>query len=230
MTPAVDLRRSCFVDPLHRRRACRAGARQPIGSCPHFRPRAGCRSIAATRVERGGDGPGRNRTYDLGIKSPLLYQLSYRPSVRDRVRSAAVIRAEHTVEIARTADEVFALLIDVSRVPEWQASAIESRADGPLAEGVRIHERRHFLGHDAETELEVSTYEPGRRLALRTLKGPIKLSIDHVLEERDGRTSLRVRAEGKPHGLLRFAGPAVTAKARQELRRDFDRLKAILEE
>jgi hypothetical protein len=51
-----------------------------------------------------------------------------------------------------------------------------------------------------------------------------------VLEERDGRTELRVTAEGKAHGLLRLAGPAVTAKARQELRRDFDRLKAMLEE
>src|SRR5215211_5926363 len=28
----------------------------------------------------GENGPGRNRTCDLGIKSPLLYQLSYRPS------------------------------------------------------------------------------------------------------------------------------------------------------
>jgi hypothetical protein len=26
------------------------------------------------------NGPGRSRTCDLGIKSPLLYQLSYRPS------------------------------------------------------------------------------------------------------------------------------------------------------
>jgi hypothetical protein len=26
------------------------------------------------------DGPGRDRTCDLGIKSPLLYQLSYRPA------------------------------------------------------------------------------------------------------------------------------------------------------
>jgi len=141
-----------------------------------------------------------------------------------------VVRVEHTVEIARPADEVFALLTDVARVPEWQASAVESRADGPLAEGVRIHERRHFLGHDAETELEVSVFEPGRRLALRALEGPIRLSIDHVLEERDGRTSLRVTAEARPHGLLRLAGPAVAAKARQELRRDFDSLKALLEE
>src|SRR4051794_4549973 len=27
------------------------------------------------------DGPGRDRTYDLGIKSPLLYRLSYRPAI-----------------------------------------------------------------------------------------------------------------------------------------------------
>jgi len=141
-----------------------------------------------------------------------------------------VVRVKITVEIARPAADVFALLTDVSRVPEWQASAIESRADGPLAEGVRIHERRHFLGHDGDTELEVSAFEPGRRLALRTLRGPVKLVIDHLLEETDGRTALHVTAEGRPHGLLRLAGPAITAKARQELRRDFQRLKTILEE
>src|SRR2546428_12179624 len=33
------------------------------------------------------DGPGRDRTSDLGIKSPLLYQLSYRPAAGYRVRS-----------------------------------------------------------------------------------------------------------------------------------------------
>ena len=141
-----------------------------------------------------------------------------------------MIRVEHTFVIARPARDVFEALTDVERVPEWQASAVSTHADGPLAEGVRIHERRHFLGHDEETELEVTGFEPGRRLALRTLKGPVKLEIDHVLEERDGRTTLRVTAEGRAHGLLRLAGPAVTAKARQELRRDFERLKAMLEE
>ena len=141
-----------------------------------------------------------------------------------------MVRVELTIEIARPAAEVFALLTDVSRVPEWQASAVEARADGPLAEGVRIHERRKFLGHEADTELQVSAYEPGRRLALHALRGPVTLSVDHVLEEADGRTALHVTAEGRPHGVLRLAGPAVTARARQELRRDFERLKAILEE
>ncbi|HEY6836030.1 MAG TPA: SRPBCC family protein [Gaiellaceae bacterium] len=141
-----------------------------------------------------------------------------------------MVRVELTVQIARPANDVFALLTDVDRVPEWQASAVASHADEPIAEGVRIHERRHFLGHDAHTELEVTAFVPGRRFALRTLRGPVKLSIDHELVERDGGTSLHVTAEGKPQGLLRLAGPAVTARARQELHRDFERLKAILEE
>jgi hypothetical protein len=36
-------------------------------------------------------GPGRTRTCDLGIKSPLLYQLSYRPAVDapDGIRTRA---------------------------------------------------------------------------------------------------------------------------------------------
>jgi uncharacterized protein YndB with AHSA1/START domain len=141
-----------------------------------------------------------------------------------------VVRVEHTVEIARPAHDVFAALTDVERVPEWQSSAVESHAEGPLAEGVRIIERRHFLGHDEETELEVTAFEPGRRFALKTLKGPVKLTIVHRLAEAGGRTTLHVTAEGKPQGLLRLAGPAVAARARQELRHDFARLKAMLEE
>jgi hypothetical protein len=39
-------------------------------------------AIAATPATRSG--PGRDRTCDLGIKSPLLYQLSYRPTSGER--------------------------------------------------------------------------------------------------------------------------------------------------
>src|SRR5437764_3476382 len=50
------------------------------------------------------DGPGRDRTCDLGIKSPLLYQLSYRPHRRVYVRSeleavdVCVVRCEPVAE------------------------------------------------------------------------------------------------------------------------------------
>jgi len=77
----------------------------------------------------------------------------------------------------------------------------------------------------------VTAFESPRRLTLQTLRGPVKLEIDHRLEPSgDGGTSLQVKAAGRPKGALRLAGPAVEAAARQELKRDFDRLKALLEE
>ena len=140
-----------------------------------------------------------------------------------------MLRAELTLDIARRADEVFAYLTDVDKLPEWQASVVDSHADGPLREGSRIVEQRSLLGHEAETELEVTAYEPGRRFALRSLRGPIELAIDHELEQDGSSTRLQVTATAKPSGLLRFAGRAVEAKARHELRRDFGRLKQNLE-
>jgi uncharacterized membrane protein len=140
-----------------------------------------------------------------------------------------VLRAELTLDIARRADEVFAYLTDVDKLPEWQGSVVSSSADGPLREGARIVEQRALLGHEAETELEVTAYEPGRRFALRSLRGPVELSIDHEMEPNGRATRLLVTATAKPGGLLRFAGRAVEAKARHELRRDFERLKTNLE-
>jgi len=140
-----------------------------------------------------------------------------------------VLRAELTIEIARSAHDVFAYLTDVEKLPEWQASVVTARADGPLRKGSRIVERRSLLGHEAETELEVTAFEPGRRFALRTVRGTVDLTIDHDLEEAGGETRLHITATGKPGGLLRFAGRAVEAKARHELQHDFERLKTNLE-
>ena len=140
-----------------------------------------------------------------------------------------MLRADLTIVIARSVDDVFAYLTDVEKLPEWQGSVVSSRTDGPLREGSRIVEQRSLLGHEAETELEVTAYEPGRRFALRTLRGPVDLTIDHDLEQAGEETRLHVTATGKPGGLLRFAGRVVEAKARHELQRDFERLKANLE-
>jgi uncharacterized protein YndB with AHSA1/START domain len=140
------------------------------------------------------------------------------------------VRVELTIEISRPPQEVFDYLTQLEKLPVWQASAVESRADGPLAQGTRISERRSFMGRDIDTEVEVAAYEPPHRLTLRALEAPLKLSIDHVLEEMNGGTRLSVTAEGKATGALRLAGPAVESGARRELTRDFRRLKELLEE
>jgi uncharacterized protein YndB with AHSA1/START domain len=140
-----------------------------------------------------------------------------------------VIRVEVALEIERSPQEVFDYLTDVDRVPEWQASALESHADGPLGVGARIHETRRLLGRDAHTELEVSAFDPPRRLTLNTISGPVKVDIDHRLETHGDGTLLHVVAEADPGLMLGFARPVIERQAKREVRGDFDRLKELLE-
>jgi carbon monoxide dehydrogenase subunit G len=140
-----------------------------------------------------------------------------------------VIRIEHSVQISRSPEEVFGRLTDVERVPEWQSSAIEVRADGPLAQGSRIVEKRRLMGRALHNELEVIAFDPPRRLTLRSLGGPVKLTIYHELAATDGGTRLTVVASGKAGSLMKLAEPMLARTAEAELRGDFERLKELLE-
>ena len=140
-----------------------------------------------------------------------------------------MIRIEHSLEIACPPEEVFELLVDLDRLPDWQSSAIEARSDGPLALGSLVHEKRRFLGREQTDELEVVAFDPPRRLTLRSQGGPVKLTIDHELEPTGGGTRLTVVASGKPGKMLKLARPMIERTAREEIRGDFARLKELLE-
>jgi uncharacterized protein YndB with AHSA1/START domain len=140
-----------------------------------------------------------------------------------------VVRIDLTLEIERPAEDVFELLIDLERLPDWQSTAIEARADGPLAEGTRISERRVVMGRELENELEVTEFDRPRRLTLKALKGPVRFTVDHRLSENGGSTRLDVLAEGKAGVAMKLAEPVIARKAEEELRKDFGRLKEILE-
>jgi len=140
-----------------------------------------------------------------------------------------VIRIELTFEIARTPEDVFELLSDIERLPEWQASAVEAQAERPLGEGSRVREKRRLLGREVDTELEVVAYEPPQRLTLRSLGGPVDFTVEHELAAQGGGTQLKVVAEAEPGGLLKLTEPVLARKAEQEFRRDFVRLKELLE-
>jgi carbon monoxide dehydrogenase subunit G len=140
-----------------------------------------------------------------------------------------VIRVELTIAIERSQEDVFELLSDVERLPEWQTSAIEAHTDGPLAQGSRITEKRRLLGREVDSELEVVAYEPPKRLTLRSLGGPVRFTVDHELVGQGEGTLLTLVAEAEPGGLMRFTGPMIARTAEQQFRQDFDRLKELLE-
>jgi carbon monoxide dehydrogenase subunit G len=131
------------------------------------------------------------------------------------------VRAELTIEIARTPEDVFAYLTDVSNVPAWQTGVKSST----LRDG-RIEESRSLFGREFDTTLEIVEQEEPRRFALRAVGGPLPFAVRHELEPTEDGTRLTVTAEGDVPG---FAAGLLARGAERQFRKDFQRLKRILE-
>jgi carbon monoxide dehydrogenase subunit G len=131
------------------------------------------------------------------------------------------VRAELTIEIARTPEDVFAYLTDVSNLPSWQAGVKSATLHGD-----RIEESRSLLGRELHTELEIVEREEPRLFTLRALDSPVPFTVRHELEASGAGTRLTVTAEGDVPG---FASGLLTRRAERQFRKDFARLKQILE-
>ena len=110
------------------------------------------------------------------------------------------MRYELAVEIERPPAEVYAYLADPTHLPDWQADVEEVRdaPGGPLSAGATFTEVRSFLGKRAVSTLEVTAAEPGRELALRTVSGPVEVTIRHLLEPSGDGTRVRLVHSGVP--------------------------------
>jgi uncharacterized protein YndB with AHSA1/START domain len=139
------------------------------------------------------------------------------------------VRFHVEIGIDRPPEDVFAMLTDIARLPDWQASAVSAEAEGPMGEGTRIREQRRLFGREYHVVHEVAVFDPPHRFEVRSVEGPLPLTVSHMLEPSGGGTHLEVVGEAKPKGMLRFAAGAAAKAAESEFRRDFERLKELLE-
>ena len=102
----------------------------------------------ASKVCANYDGPSRDRTYDLGIKSPLLYQLSYRPRGRESTSEGAsggAAGSERAVGIVREVHQ--------PRNPDALERVAHPRVCAaqrePAAAQARVARRAHEQAHGA---------------------------------------------------------------------------------
>jgi uncharacterized membrane protein len=144
------------------------------------------------------------------------------------------MRIEESIIIARPADEVFAYLSVRSNDKAWMASVSESEwlePEAPLAIGrrgrmvMKAFGRREFVD-------EVTEYEPGRRIAHRSVSGPMQIRTACICTPAaDGcRATVVFEPDRLPGGVLvRIASPLVRQGIRRGFRTDLARLKSILE-
>ena len=134
------------------------------------------------------------------------------------------MRAELSVEIARSPEEVFDFLTNVSNLPSWQSGVHSARR-----EGTQIHESRHMLGRELQTTLAVEEEERPRLFTLRAVNSPVPFSVRHELERKGDGTLLHVTGEGDAGMLPGFAAGIMARRAEKQFRKDFERLKRLLE-
>ncbi|WP_405428539.1 SRPBCC family protein [Streptomyces erythrochromogenes] len=102
----------------------------------------------------------------------------------------------------------------------------------PVAVGSRIAFTARFLGRRLAYTYEVTAYEPGRRLVMRTAEGTFPMETTYTWEsygDGSGHTRMTLRNRGEPRGFASLAAPAMTAAMRRAQNKDLVRLKSLLE-
>ncbi len=122
-------------------------------------------------------------------------------------------KVESTRRIAATPAQVWPLLADAARWPEWMPGIQGSRVLGERREGVG---RRQLLevgyaGQRGEVELEVTAWEPERRMAWLHLAERIAgkqqnfakdIRAEITLQPADGGTVVSFQSSWEPVGML----------------------------
>ncbi|MEU4264491.1 SRPBCC family protein [Streptomyces argenteolus] len=152
-------------------------------------------------------------------------------------------RAEGDLEAGRDAprgqlvvprDRVATYAADPSHAPEWYANidSVAWQTPPPVAIGSRIAFTARFLGRRLAYTYEITAYEPGRRLVMRTGEGPFPHG-DHV-RVGTARGSRRAHphdtAKRSPAASPHSPPPAITSAMRHAQSKDLARLKALLDQ
>jgi len=142
-----------------------------------------------------------------------------------------MIKVESSVMINRPVQEVFAFVTDPSNNAKWQEGLIESRLEsaGPVALGSKITDVRTFIGRKLESKLEVTAYEPGKRVSLKVVKGPLPFEVTQTFQAEAGGTKLDFVAQGEPGGFFKLAEGMVRKQLEAQLVTNAERLKKVLE-
>jgi uncharacterized membrane protein len=140
------------------------------------------------------------------------------------------LRIEHTIQIDQPVDDVFSFMADPENLPLWQSGLAEVRPQSDVRGlGARHLELRTLLGKRFEQVLEVTAFVPGERLDLAVVEGPVQLTVRHTFEPVTGGTRVVMIGEGDPGPLFALAAPLMARAIKKQSKRDFKRLKSVLE-
>jgi uncharacterized protein YndB with AHSA1/START domain len=143
-----------------------------------------------------------------------------------------MIREE--IDVDRIPEDVYAYVVDPTRLPEWQESAVAARQvdDKPFGVGSQVHVTRHIGRRDIPMTMEVTAYDPPLSWSMRGIDGPVRGFVHGEVAPLEGgrRSRLTMELDFEGRGIGKFLVPfVVRPQVRKELPRNEQRLKERLE-
>jgi ribosome-associated toxin RatA of RatAB toxin-antitoxin module len=141
---------------------------------------------------------------------------------------------EHSVEINRTPEDVFAYVTDPSRFTEWQDAVVSARVvdSDPVKQGSKVALTRRMGKREQTMTSELTEYSPPRSYAFRVIDGPVRALGKGRFEPLDNgaRTRFTFELDFEGHGIGKVLVPLIVRKqAAKELPQSHANLKRRLE-
>jgi len=141
-----------------------------------------------------------------------------------------MIQHEVTIHLNKPVEQVFAFLMDTSKLSTWQSNLIKSEplTAGPLRTGSRFREVRRINNKETEIQGEITALEPNKRFETKTATKPQAMVSYSLTPEHDG-TRLIYKFALVTSGLMRLLEPMIASSIKKGTDQDFQKLKQILE-
>ena len=136
---------------------------------------------------------------------------------------------QSSVVIDRTPDVVFPYFAELAKQAQWSDVPMRRLTDGAFAAGSQIEVSFGMGPLKARVGLEITALEQDRRMAWKTIYGPIRWAGEYRLEPTGSGTSVSQQGTLTFTGLWRLVEPLAGAEIQRGEEKELEKLKAVIE-
>ena len=141
-----------------------------------------------------------------------------------------MIEVSSSTIVERPPDEVFDFVNNGQNAQMWLAGWLETRPTSE-AEGVGFTwiDVVEVFGRPVETEFQVTEYEPGRKIAFKSIRGSFPVSGVYSFAPTGEGTAVTFTLQGEPGGFFKLAEPLLGRMLQRQWDTNLANLKDVLE-
>ena len=142
------------------------------------------------------------------------------------------IHFEHSVDVARTPEQAFAVLDDFSMTPKWLKRCVhlEPLLPGPHAVGMKLRYDYRDGGRSGTMEGEIVERTPNERLTMHYADTAMEVTVDFRIARTDGGARLTHAIDITPKAFMaRLFSPFIRSQLPRQTVTAMEALRGILE-